>query len=98
TPTFRLGDLAESPGHPAPGSRASVDRVAQRLARFEGDGVAGLDLDRLTGLRVFPGAGATVALHEGTEADQGDAVLTVQRAGDLFEHGIENTIGLILGQ
>lgn len=39
-----------------------------------------------------------MALHEGAETDQGHAVLAVQRVGDFFENGVENTIGLILGE
>src|SRR5690606_11215327 len=64
----------------------------------EGDGIAGLDLDRLTGLRVLPGAGPTVALHEGAEAHQRHAVLAVQGTRDFVQDGVEYTIRLILGQ
>jgi hypothetical protein len=67
--------------------RLRVDAVFERLARLERNGIAGLDLHRLAGLRVFAGAGAAVALQEGAEAHQGDAVLAVQGAGDFFEHG-----------
>ena len=75
-----------------------VDAVFERLARFERNGVAGLDLHRLTGLRVLAGAGAAMALQEGAEANQGDAVLAVQGAGDFFENGVEDAVGLFFGE
>src|SRR5690606_34110799 len=75
-----------------------VHRIAQGLARLEGHGVAGFDLDRGAGLRVLAGTGTAMALEEGTEANQGNAVLAVQRTGDFFEYGVEYAIGLILGQ
>src|SRR5690606_29040674 len=52
----------------------------------------------LARLRILAGARATVALHEGTEADQGDTVLAVQRTGDFVEHGIEDAVGLLPSQ
>ena len=75
-----------------------VDAVFERLARFERYGVAGLDFHWLAGLRVFAGAGAAVALQEGAEADQGDAVLAVQGAGDFFKDGVEDAVGLFFGE
>ena len=75
-----------------------VDAVFERLARLERNGIAGLDFHRLTGLRVFAGAGAAVALQEGAEANQGDAVLAVQGAGDFFENGVEDAVGLFFGE
>ena len=39
-----------------------INAVFERLARLERNGIAGLDFHRLTGLRVFAGAGAAVAL------------------------------------
>ena len=71
-----------------------VNSVFQRFTRFECNGIARLDFHRLTGLRVFAGAGATMALQEGAEANQGDAVLAVQGAGDFFENGVEDAVGL----
>jgi hypothetical protein len=49
-------------------------------------------------LRVFTGAGATVALQEGAETNQGDAVLAVQGAGDFFENGVEDAVSLFFGE
>jgi hypothetical protein len=49
-------------------------------------------------LRVFAGAGATVALQEGAEANQGDAVLAVQGAGDFFENGVKDAVCLFFGE
>ena len=54
-----------------------INAVFQRLAWLERNSVAGLDFDGLTSLRVFAGAGTAVALQEGTEAHQRDAVLAV---------------------
>jgi hypothetical protein len=39
-----------------------IDAVFQRIAWLEGNGVAGLDFHWLTGLRVFAGAGAAMAV------------------------------------
>ncbi|MNY33343.1 hypothetical protein D3C86_1676180 [compost metagenome] len=39
-----------------------------------------------------------MALQEGAETDQGDAVLLVQRSGDLFEHRVEHAVGLLLAE
>ncbi|CAN2972845.1 hypothetical protein METHPM2_210050 [Pseudomonas sp. PM2] len=75
-----------------------VDAVFERLARLERYGVARLDFHWLTGLRVFAGAGAAVALQESAEADQGDAVFAVQGAGDFFEDGVEDAVGLFFGE
>ena len=75
-----------------------IDAVFKRLAWLERNGVARLDFYRLAGLRVFAGAGAAVALQEGAEADQGDAVLAMQRAGDFFKYGVEYAVGLFFGQ
>jgi len=83
--------------HPAPFETIPllrVDAVFERLARLERNGITGLDFHRLTGLWVFAGAGAAVALQEGAEANQGDAVLAVQGAGDFFENGVEDAVGL----
>ena len=66
-----------------------IDAVFQRFAWLEGNGVAGLDFDGLTGLRVFAGAGAAMALQEGAETHQRHAVFAVQGAGDFFEDGVE---------
>ena len=71
-----------------------VNGVFKRFTRLECNGIARLDFHRLTGLRVFAGAGATMALQEGAEANQGDAVLAVQGAGDFFENGVEDAVGL----
>ncbi|MNZ70460.1 hypothetical protein D3C78_887970 [compost metagenome] len=49
-------------------------------------------------MRVFAGAGTAVALQERTEAHQGDAVFTVQSAGDFFENSVENAVGLLFGE
>ena len=75
-----------------------VDAVFERLARLERNSVARLDFHGLTGLRVFAGAGATVALQEGAETNQGDAVLAVQGAGDFLEYGVEDAVGLFFGE
>ena len=75
-----------------------VDAVFERLARLECYGVAGLDFHRLTGLRVLAGTGAAVALQEGAEAHQGDAVLAMQGAGDFFENGVEDAVSLFFGE
>ncbi|VVN61217.1 hypothetical protein PS687_04008 [Pseudomonas fluorescens] len=76
----------------------SVNGIFQRFTRFERNGVARLDFHRLAGLRVFAGAGAAVALQEGAEANQGDAVLAVQGAGDFFENGVEDAVDLFFGE
>ncbi|AZF18680.1 hypothetical protein C4J92_5243 [Pseudomonas sp. R3-18-08] len=39
-----------------------------------------------------------MALQESAEADQGDAVLAVQGAGDFFENGVEYAVGLFFGE
>ncbi|KTC42042.1 hypothetical protein AO260_16245 [Pseudomonas sp. ABAC21] len=52
----------------------------------------------LLALIYFASAGATVALQEGAEANQGDAVFTVQGAGDFFEDGVEHAVGLFFGE
>jgi len=39
-----------------------------------------------------------VALQEGAEANQGDDVLAVQGAGDFFENGVEDAVGLFFGE
>jgi hypothetical protein len=75
-----------------------INTVLQRLAWLERNRVAGLDFDWLTGLRIFAGAGAAVALQEGAEAYQRDAVLAVQSAGDFFEDGVEDAVGLLFGE
>lgn len=75
-----------------------IDAVFERFARFEGDGIAGFDLYRLTGLRVLAGAGTTMTLQKGAETDQGNAVFPVQRIGDFFENGVEDAIGLFFGE
>ncbi|CAI8784381.1 hypothetical protein EMIT0P44_10170 [Pseudomonas sp. IT-P44] len=86
--------------HPLCGRRCvlRINAVFQRFAWLERNGVAGLDFDGLTGLRVFAGACAAVALQEGAEADQRHAVLAVQGAGDFFENGVENAVGLFFGE
>ena len=82
------------------GSRCGlrINAVFQRLAWLERNSVAGLDFDGLTGLRVFAGAGAAMALQEGAETHQRDAVFAVQGAGDFFENGVENAVGLLFGE
>lgn len=75
-----------------------VNSVFQRFTRFERNGVARLDFHRLTGLWVFAGAGAAMALQEGAEANQGDAVLAVQGAGDFFENSVKDAVSLFFGE
>jgi hypothetical protein len=52
----------------------------------------------LTGSPVCAGAGTAMALQEGAEAHQRDAILAMQSAGDFFENGVENAIGLFFGE
>ena len=74
-----------------------VHAVLEKLARLERNRVAGLDGDRLTGLRVLPRAGTAMALDKGAKADQRDAVLAMQGLGDFFQHCIKNAVGLLFG-
>ena len=39
-----------------------------------------------------------MALQEGAEADQRHAVLAVQGAGDFFEDGVEDAVGLFFSE
>ncbi|MNG21211.1 hypothetical protein D3C84_1055510 [compost metagenome] len=49
-------------------------------------------------MRVFAGAGTAVALQEGAETYQRHAVFAVQGAGDFFENGVEDAVGLLFGE
>ena len=72
-----------------------VDAVAQILAWLESHGIAGLDLDRFTGLRVLAGTRTAMTFFEGAETDQGHGVL-VQGTRDAVENRVQNLIGLFL--
>ena len=59
-PNRRAHSLPPAPVETVPLLR--INAVFERLARLERNGITGLDFHRLTGLRVFAGAGAAVAL------------------------------------
>ncbi|CAI8877443.1 hypothetical protein EMIT0P294_20241 [Pseudomonas sp. IT-P294] len=93
-PIFQYG----SPLYSGSSPQLWINAVFQRFAWLERNSVAGLDFDGLTGLRVFAGTGTAVALQEGTEAHQRDAVFAVKCAGDFFENGVENAVCLLFGE
>src|SRR3954469_10577928 len=69
------------------GFGCAQDGILRRLGDAELDDLLGLDLDRLSGLRVAAHAGLAIDQHQLAQAGQGEGRfrLLVSEAGDLFE-------------
>ena len=83
---------------PVAGGSTRSDRFLQLLGGTEGDLLARLDLDRLTGGRVAAHARRAVAHLQDTEADKTDAVALLQVLHGPLHQVAENRLSLLLGQ
>src|SRR5512145_416884 len=81
-----------------PGGTSAVDEFSQSLAYLEEGHALLRDIHARPGLRVAPLPRIPVTDPEASEASKLDLVPLRQRIGDVVEDGVDDRLGLLLGQ